>query len=337
MPTNVNRTIVLASRPEGALTEKNFAFKESPIPQPRNGEVLIRSLYISVDPYMRGRMNDRPSYIPPFQINAPLTGSIVGKVVESKTPDFKVGDYVQGFLEWADYSVAKREDLHKLDPNNAPITTSLGVLGMPGMTAYFGLLDIGKPKAGETVVISGAAGSVGTTVGQIAKIHGCRVVGIAGTEEKLKYLTQELGFDAAVNYKNAGYVDELKKACPSGVDIYFDNVGGEITDNVLKMINKHARISLCGLISMYNKDKPEEGPRNWWMLLTKSAMVKGFIVSDYKTHFPEALQQMTKWLKDKKIKYKETFVEGFENTPKALIGLFKGDNIGKQIVKVENH
>ena len=244
MPSKTNRQIILSSRPDGEPTDKNFAIREQPVPEPKNGEVLIRTLYISVDPYMRGRMNDRPSYIPPFKLGEPLTGSVVGKVVESKTPDFKVGDFVNGFLEWADYSIAKRQDLHKLDPSIAPISTALGILGMPGMTAYFGLLDITKPKAGETVVISGAAGAVGSTVGQIAKIHGCRVVGIAGSDEKVKYLTEELGFDAAINYKKANYVDDLHKACPKGVDIYFDNVGGDISDNVLKMINDNART--CG-------------------------------------------------------------------------------------------
>ena len=330
-----NHQIILASRPQGMPTLSNFKLIESTIPQPNSDEVLIKSLYLSVDPYMRGRMNDSPSYIPPFQVNQCLTGGVVGKVIQSKNENFKPGDIVLGSLEWADYSVANGKDLQKINPGNAPIEYSLGILGMPGMTAYFGLLDIGQPKVGETVVVSGAAGAVGMIVGQIAKIKGCRVVGIVGSKAKADYLTKELGFDAVVNYKNSNYAEELKMACPKGVDVYFDNVGGDITDNVMKLINWHARIVVCGQISMYNLETPDIGPRNFRILIVKSALAKGFIVSiDYKDRFPEGILQMTQWINQGKIKYKESLVEGLGKAPRAFLGLFTGENIGKQLVKI---
>lgn len=331
-----NRQITLASRPKELPDISNFAIKESPIPSPKDEELLVKTLYLSVDPYMRGRMNDRPSYIAPFQLNQPLVGGVVGRVEETKSNKFKQGDLVYGVMDWADYSIVKSPDIQKIDSSLAPITTALDVLGMPGMTAYFGLLDIGKPKSGETVVISAAAGAVGSLVGQIAKIKGCRVVGIVGSDEKVNYLLNELKFDAAINYKKLRYEEELKKACPHGVDIYFDNVGGNITDNVLSLINKHARIVLCGQISMYNSNKPDVGPRNFWILLTKSATLKGFIIFDYYDRFSEGLKQMAQWLKEGKIKNKENIIQGLENASSAFLGLFKGENIGKQIVKVSD-
>lgn len=333
---NKNREIVLTERPKGTPTSKAFAVRSASIPELSQGEVLVRSLFISVDPYMRGRMNDRPSYIEPFQIDQPITGGVVGLVEKSNSTKFKTGDYVLGFLNWADYSKAKADQLQKLDPNLAPISTALGVLGMPGMTAYFGLLDIGKPKSGETVVVSGAAGAVGTLVGQIAKIKGCKVVGIAGSDEKLNFLKKELKVDHAINYKSAHFKEELKKALPNGVDIYFDNVGGDITDEVMKQLNTHARIVICGQISMYNLDKTDTGPRNFWILLTKSALAQGFIVNDYSARFAEGVTQMAKWLKEGKLKYKESVAKGLEKTPEAFLGLFKGENIGKQIVQLED-
>ena len=333
----INRQIILESRPQGMPTPSNFKLSESAIPEPKAGEVLINTLYLSVDPYMRGRMNDRPSYIPPFQLNRRLTGDVVGKVIKSKNEQFKSGDIVLGQLDWADYSIAEGHDLQIINPNDAPIEMALGILGMPGMTAYFGLLDIGQPKEGETVVVSGAAGAVGIIVGQIAKIKGCRVVGIVGSNEKVDYLTNELGFDAAVNYKNADYPEKLKIACPQGVDVYFDNVGGDITDHVMKLINWHSRIVICGQISMYNLENQDIGPRNFRILIVKSALAKGFIVLlDYKERFPEGISQMTQWIKQGKIKYKESILDGLENAPKAFIGLFTGENIGKQLVKIAN-
>lgn len=331
-----NRKIILVSRPKGMPEQANFSLSESPVPQIKEGEVLIRSLYLTVDPYMRGRMNDRPSYIAPFQLNQPPVGGVVGKVIESKNPGFKVGDVVEGFLEWADYSVSNGKELQKVDPQLAPVSTALGVLGMPGMTAYFGLLEIGKPQKGETVVVSAAAGAVGMLVGQIAKIKGCHVVGIVGSDEKKDYLIKELGFDAAVNYKKKEFSQELQKACPKGVDVYFDNVGGDVTDAVIKLINPHARIVLCGQISMYNLEKQDVGPRNLWILLTKSATMKGFLVFEYGKRFPEGIKQMAQWIKEGKIKYRENIIQGLENTPKAFLGLFKGENIGKQLVKVSD-
>lgn len=331
----MNRQILLMSRPQGMPTEQNFKLVETAIPEPKDGEVLVRSLFISVDPYMRGRMSDRPSYTPPFAVNQPISGDVVGKVVASKHPNFKPEEVVCGILDWADYALLSGDKLRKIDPQLAPISTAIGVLGMPGMTAYFGLLDIGQPKAGETVVISGAAGAVGMIVGEIAKIKGCRVVGIAGSDEKVDYLIKELGFDAAVNYKDPDYAAQLQKACPKGVDIYFDNVGGDITDSVMNLINFHARIVVCGQISMYNLTKPDIGPRLFRTLITKSAVAKGFLVRlDYIDRFPEGVKQMAQWIKQGKIKYRESIVEGLENTPKAFLGLFSGDNIGKQIVKV---
>lgn len=331
---HANREIVLVSRPTGMANAENFAIVDAPMPTIHEGEVLLETQYLSVDPYMRGRMNDRPSYILPFQLNKPITGGIVGKVVESKVPSIKVGDYYSGFLNWADYNVAKQNEIQKIDPNLAPLSTFLGTLGMPGLTAYFGLLEIGKPQDGETVVISGAAGAVGLTVGQIAKIKGCRVVGIAGSDDKIKTLL-DFGFDAAVNYKSPHFKEELKKACPNGVDIYFDNVGGNITDLVLQMINKFARIVICGQISMYNQEKIDTGQRNFSILLTRSALAQGFIIADYAKRFTEGQKFLSEWVKNGKLKSKETVTTGLENAPKAFIGLFKGENTGKQIVKVK--
>lgn len=330
----LNRQIVLASRPGGTPDLNNFALLKSSVPSLKDSEVLIRTLFLTVDPYMRSRMNDKPSYIAPFELNAPISGDIVGEVIESKSAEFKNGDTVIGFLSWGDYVIGHDKDLRKLDPTSAPISTALGVLGMPGMTAYFGLLENGKPSSGETVVVSAAAGAVGSLVGQIAKIKGCRVVGIAGDDIKVDYLTKELGFDAAVNYKKNDVFAALKKACPNGVDIYFDNVGGKISDDVLKLINKHARIVICGQISEYNMQKPDLGPRPFMRILVKSATVRGFIVNEYSERFPEGIHQMAEWIKEGKIKYHENIIEGLENAPKAFLGLFKGENIGKQLVKV---
>lgn len=335
MSAHVESTeILLKSRPKGMPLESNFEMKKSKLRPLKENEVLLKTLYLTVDPYMRGRMNDRASYIAPFQIGEAITGGAVSEVIESKAAKFHPGDIVYGFLPWSTFTVTESAGLRKLDPALAPVSTALGVLGMPGLTAYFGLIDIGKPKMGETVVVSGAAGAVGSLVGQIAKLKGCRVIGIAGSDEKCRYLEQELGFDQALDYKNPQFAEELVKAVPRGVDIYFDNVGGEISDQVLKLINKHARIVICGQISMYNLEKPDLGPRNAWILLTKSALAQGFIIADYTDRFPEGLVQLSNWLKEGKIKYKETIAKGLEQAPKAFLGLFKGDNIGKQIVQL---
>jgi NADPH-dependent curcumin reductase CurA len=330
-----NRKIVLASRPAGMPTLENFRFEEEDVPEIQDGEVLVRTLYLSVDPYIRGRMNDRKSYIPPFVVNQVILGGAIGEVVATKSPAFRVGDIVTGMLGWQLYSVAKAEQLRKVDPRVAPISTALGILGHTGLTAYFGLLEIGKPQPGETVVVSGAAGAVGTVVCQIAKLKGCRVVGIAGSDEKNKYLKEELGVDATINYRTVTDIRQaIIDACPKGVDIYFDNVGGEISDAVIQQINHGARIPLCGLISQYNLETPETGLKPQPYLIINSALMQGFIIIDYIPRFTEGIVQLAEWLKAGKLKYAEHVVEGFENTPEAFLGLFKGENLGKQLVKV---
>ena len=335
MATKKNREIVLMRRPDGMPREEDFKLIETEMPVCRDGMVLVKTLYLSVDPYMRGRMSGVKTYISPFELEKTITGGVVGEVVQSMSPDLKAGDIVTGNLGWRDYNVADSRELRKIDPGIAPVSTALGILGMPGLTAYFGLLDIGNPTSGETVVVSGAAGAVGTVAGQIAKIKGCRVVGIAGSDEKVGYLVHDLGFDAAINYKTVPDIKKaLKDACPNGVDIYFDNVGGEISDAVMPLINYKARIVLCGQISQYNMSKPETGPRVQAYLLVKSALMKGFIIIDYADRSDEGIRQLAQWVSQKKLKYAEHVVEGLENAPRAFIGLFKGENLGKQIVKV---
>lgn len=330
----INRSIHLVSRPQGMPISENFQLITNHIPEINEGEVLIRTIYLSVDPYIRTRMRGIKTHSEPFGLNEVLTSGVVGEVVESNNPSFKVGDIVEGRLGWADYSVSKGNGIRKVDPSLAPISTALGVVGMPGLTAYFGLLDIGKPKEGETVVVSGAAGAVGMVVGQIAKLKGCRVIGISGSVEKNEYLKNELGFDATINYKDEDIQESLKMHCPNGVDIYFDNVGGEISDAVMSLINFHARIVLCGQISSSNLEVHDNGPRAQRFLLYQSALMQAFLVGNYAADFPRGYEQLGKWLKEGKLKYRETIVNGLENTPQALMGLFRGDNIGKQLVKV---
>ena len=330
----LNKEIRFASRPAGMPTLDNFKIVDAEVQELKDGEVSVRTLYISVDPYLRGRMREGRSYVPPFEVGQVIVSGLVGEVVESRAPEFAPGDVVTGMLGWRLYNVAKAPELRKVDSRVAPITTALGVLGVPGLSAYFGLLDIGKPKEGETVVVSGAAGAVGMTVCQIAKVKGCRAVGIAGSDEKNQYLTAELGVDAAINYKGPEMRQALKDACPKGVDVYFDNVGGEISDAVLPLINQGARIVLCGQISLYNLDKPDVGPRPQPALLVNRASMQGFIITDYAARFAEGVMNLGQWLGAGKLKYAETVVEGFENTPNAFIGLFSGENLGKQIVEV---
>jgi NADPH:quinone reductase len=335
MGKNSNRKILLASRPVGMPDESNFEMIEEKVPEIKDGEVLIRTLYLSVDPYMRGRMSAAKSYAKSYEVGQPFQGGMVGKVIESKNHRFQADQFVEGRLEWAEYNVSDGSTIRKINPELAPITTSLHVLGMPGLTAYFGLLHIGQPKEGETVVVSGASGAVGIIVGQIAKLKGCRVVGIAGADDKCAYLTDELGFDAAINYKTADNLrNQLKEACPNGVDVYFDNVGGAVSDAVMTLINFQSRIIICGQISQYNLEKPEVGPRVAGQLLTTSSLMKGFIVSDFAEHNKEGLTNLSQWVREGKIQYRENVVEGFENTVEAFLGLFRGDNIGKQLVKL---
>ena len=291
-------------------------------------------MYYSVDPYMRGRMNDAKSYVPPFEIDKPLAGSVIAKVVQSKSDNFKMGDTVAGILPWQREMIADEKSLKIIDTTIAPASYYLGILGMTGLTAYFGLMQIGKPKAGETVVVSGAAGAVGVVVGQIAKIQGCHVVGIAGTAEKIKLLKDQFGFDEAINYKTTTDIKKaITTACPNGVDVYFDNVGGDISDAVISNINFHGRIPLCGQISLYNSTEEPTGPRIQPMLLTKRVLMQGFIIGNFKEQFPEGLKQMAQWVKEGKLKFTETIERGFEKLPVALIGLFKGEDTGKIIVE----
>lgn len=328
-----NKEIRLLSRPVGMPTLNNFSTVDTDVPQAKDGEVLVRTLYISVDPYLRGRMREGRSYVAPFEVGQVIEGGAVGEVVESRAPEFQPRDIVSGMFGWRLYNTANADHLIKV-PAAVPITTALGVLGMPGLTAYFGLLDIGQPTEGETVAVSGAAGAVGTTVCQLAKIKGCRVIGIAGSDEKNRYLKEQLAVDATINYKDGDIRRALKDACPRGIDVYFDNVGGEISDAILPLLNHGARIVICGQISIYNLDQPDIGLRPQPYLLVSSALMKGFIITDYAAKFSEGIRQMAQWLSTGKLKYAETIVEGFENTPRAFIGLFSGENLGKQIVKV---
>ena len=330
-----NRKFTLAARPVGMPKTSDFKLVEEPVKAAGDGEIVVRALFISVDPYMRGRMNDAKSYAAPVAIGGTMGGGVVGQVIESKNPKFKPGDIVQGEFGWQEYAVSDGKGIRKIDPSIAPISTAIGVLGMPGLTAYFGLLEIGQPKAGETVVISGAAGAVGMVVGQIAKIKGCRVVGIAGSDDKVRYLIDDLGFDGAFNYKTTkNYVEKLKELCPNGIDVYFDNVGGEITDAVVPLLNVKGRMSICGQISQYNLEKPETGPRWLWAMIVKQARVEGFLVFQFFDKFAPAAAEMAGWIKEGKLKYREDIVEGFENLPQAFIGMLEGDNTGKRLVKV---
>ena len=332
---SVNRQFKLAARPVGLPKESDFSLVEAPMPTPGDGQVLAKTAYLSVDPYMRGRITGVRTYADPVLVGDLMQGGTIGQVVESKAPGFAVGDYVTGFWGWQEFAAADAKTLTKLDPKLAPVSTALGVLGMPGMTAYFGFLEICKPQPGETVVVSGGAGAVGSLVGQIAKIKGCHVVGIAGADDKVEWMTKELGFDSAFNYKTTSdYLGKLKELCPKGVDCYFDNVGGAITDAVFPLMNTYGRISICGQISQYNLDKPEPGPRLLSLVLVKQLKVEGFIVFRWADRYAEGIRQMAAWLAEGKLKHREEVVNGFDNTVKAFIGMLKGDNTGKMLVKV---
>jgi NADPH-dependent curcumin reductase CurA len=329
------KQIILSSRPKGIPVLGNFEIKNIELPELKDNEILLETMFLSVDPYMRGRMNDAKSYAPPYEIGKPITGGVIAKVIKSNAAKFKENDLVTGNLPWQQYCITTEEGLLKINSSLAPPSYFLGILGMPGLTAYFGFLHIGKPKTGDTVVVSGAAGAVGIVVGQIAKLKGCRLVGIAGSDEKVKILKEEFGFDEVINYKKSTNIKKsIAEVCPKGVDIYFDNVGGEISDAVISNINFHARIVLCGQIALYNNIDVPMGPRLQPMLLTRSVLMQGFIIGNYQTQFSEGYNQLSLWLKEGKLKYKETIVKGFDNLPDALLGLFEGDNIGKMIVAV---
>lgn len=332
---SINRQFTLAARPVGMPKESDFALVSAPMPSPDDGQVLLRTLFLSVDPYMRGRMTGVRTYADPVDIGQLMVGGTVGEVVESRNPKFQTGDVVSGFWGWQEFAVSDGKGLRTIDTKLAPPSAFLGALGMPGMTAYFGLLDICQPKLDETVVVSGAAGAVGSIAGQIAKIKGCRVVGIAGSDDKIAWLTGELGFDAAFNYKTTeDYVAKLKELCPKGIDCYFDNVGGPITDAIFPVLNNKGRIAVCGQISQYNLPRPEPGPRIFSYLLTKTARAEGFLVYQFSERFAEGIDQMALWIKQGKLKYGETIVEGFENAPRALIGVLSGENTGKMLVAI---
>jgi len=329
--TMTNRQIRLKQRPRGMPTADDFEITETPVAEAADGQVLRRTLYLSLDPYMRGRMSDAPSYAASVAIGGVMVGHTVSEVIESKNPGFRAGDVVAGYDGWQTHGVSNGKELRVLD-RRLPITTALGVLGMPGMTAYVGLLDIGQPKAGETVVVSAASGAVGSIVGQLAKTRGCRAVGVAGSPEKCRYVIEELGFDACINYKTDELVPALAAACPGGVDVYFENVGGVVLSAVLRVLNRGARIPLCGLISEYNTS-PNTGP-NLRPLLVHRAMIKGFIVSDHVDRFPAFMQECAPLVASGRLKYREDIVDGLDSAPEAIVRLFEGRNFGKLIVRV---
>ena len=334
--TDQNRQFKLAARPVGMVKRSDFDFTSSPSPEPGPGQVLIRVLYVSLDPAMRGWMNEGRSYIPPVALGEVMRAGTAGRVVKSNNPRFTVGDYVAGWGGVQDYVVSDGKDISKVDPRVAPLPVFLGTLGMPGMTAYFGLLEVGKPKEGETVVVSGAAGAVGTVVGQVAKIKGCRVVGIAGGPDKCRWIVDELGFDAAIDYKSEDVNKSLRQHCPKGVDVYFDNVGGDILDAALARMARNGRIVICGAISQYNNTTPVKGPSNYLSLLVNRASMTGMVVMDYTERFGEAVREMAGWMKSGKLKSREEIVDGLETFPETLLMLFNGGNTGKLLIKVSD-
>jgi NADPH-dependent curcumin reductase CurA len=316
-------------------TEEDFGHIEVPVPDPGEGEILVQNIYMSVDPYMRGRMIDRESYQPPFRLGKTLEGGSIGKVIESNGGTFRIGDYVLSNLGWREYYLSNGSGLTKIDHTIAPVQSYLGILGMTGLTAYGGLLNIGKPKEGETIFVSAASGAVGAVVCQIGKIKGCRVVGSAGSKEKVAWLLEEAGIDAAFNYKEVNNLrKELGKHCPNGLDIYFESVGGKHLEAALEHMNNFGRIVLCGAISQYNATAPPQGPRNLYLAIGKRLTLRGFIGSDYNDQLPQFYADMARWIKEGRMKWKETILEGIENAPKAFIGLFNGKNFGKMLVKI---
>ena len=329
----MNHQIRLKSRPSGMPTAANFEVADAQMPAVRDGDVLRRTLYLSLDPYMRGRMSDAPSYAAPVELGAVMSGHTVSQVVDSRDPGFSKGDIVAGYDGWQLFAASPGKDVRKLDPAVAPVSTAIGVLGMPGLTAFVGLLDIGQPKSGETVVVSAASGAVGSIVGQLAKTRGCRAVGVAGSRDKCRFVIEELGFDACVNYKTDDLAPALQAACPKGIDVSFENVGGAVLAAALKNLNRGARIPLCGLISEYNTTENIGGP-NLRPLLVSRATIRGFIVSDHADRFPAFLKEVTPLVREGRVKYREDIVDGLDMAPSALIGLFEGRNFGKMLVRV---
>ena len=328
-----NRKVLLASRPQGAVTEQNFRIVDAPMPQPADGEVLVRNEWLSLDPYMRGRMSDAKSYVPPAQLDEVMVGQTVGEVVDSRNPRLSVGDKVLTQLGWQSHGIANGADVTKVDARHVPASYYLGVLGMPGFTAWFGLFEIGQPKAGETIVVSAGSGAVGSVVGQLAKIRGCRAVGIAGGRAKCDHVVHDLGFDACVDHRAGNLYDDLRAACPNGIDVDFENVGGAVLDTALRLMNRHSRIVLCGLVAEYSAKEPY-GYQRLRSVLVNRIRMQGMIVFDWKDRYGEALAGLTAYVADGRLKYRESIVEGLDNAPRALIGLLKGENFGKQLVKI---
>ena len=334
MSETVNKKWVLKKRPEGYPSLGDFDIVNSPIPDPKHGEVLIKTLYLSIDPYMRGRLRDAKSYASPVGLGEVITGEVVGRVIRSNYQSLEVGDIVTAHIGWQQWGSIPGQMVRKVDSQKPPISTSLGILGMPGLTAYFGLLEIGKPIVGETLVVSAASGAVGAIVGQLGKMMGCRVIGTAGTNQKVNYIVDELGFDGAINYKTQNVESEIHKLCPNGIDIYFDNVGGEVTDIVMNNLAMYARIIICGQISQYNSIGQEQGPRNLWALIRTRSKIQGMLVTDWERKHEQARTRLSEWVLSEKIKYKEYIVEGFEKSPQAFIGLMNGENFGKLLIHV---
>ncbi len=338
-PSQQNRRFLLASRPHGEPTAANFRLDTVPVPQPGAGQLLLRTVYLSLDPYMRGRMSDAPSYAPPVEIGQVMVSGTVSRVEASHHPDFSVGDWVLGYDGWQDYALSDGNGLRNLGPHLSHPSRLLGVLGMPGFTAYMGLLDIGQPQAGETLVVAAASGAVGSVVGQIGKLKGCRVVGVAGGAEKCRYVVEELGFDACIDHRAPDFADQLAATCPQGIDIYYENVGGAVFDAVLPLLNAKARIPVCGIIAHYNATGLPAGPDRLPLLegliLRKRIRMQGFIIfDDYGSRFDEFLQQMSSWVEQGKIKFREDIVDGLEQAPQAFIGLLQGKNFGKLVIRV---
>ena len=334
MNSESNIKVLLAARPKGYPRNEDFLVIESEIPKIKEGELLVKIDWLSLDPYMRGRMNDVKSYAPSVEVGEVMVGGAVGTIIESRTSLFSTGEIVEGSFGWQSYALSNGLGLRKINPELGPIQSSIGVLGMPGLTAYFGLLDVCQPIAGDTVVVSAASGAVGQIAGQIAKIMGCRVIGTAGTNEKVQFIVDELGFDVGINYKTENVGASLNSACTDGIDIYFDNVGGFVTDEVIKRINTGARIAICGQVSQYNLEEPELGPRNLFHLTKSQAKMEGFLVFAYEARYDEALHRLSKWINQDKLKYKEDIVEGIKNAPQTFIGMLNGENLGKTLIKV---
>src|SRR5712671_5914647 len=338
MAASVNRQILLRRRPEGAPGLDHFELADAPVPEPSEGEVLMRIVYLSLDPYMRGRMSDAKSYAKPAAIGQPMVGGTVGEIIKSRNPEYSVGDIVLGYGGWQEYALSSGSGLRKLDPALAPVSTALGVLGMPGMTAYTGLLEIGRPQASETVVVSAASGAVGSLVGQIAKLKGARAVGIAGVPDKCRYVVEQLGFDACVDHRGGDLPARLKAACPKGIDVYFENVGGAVFEAVFPLLNNFARVPVCGQIATYNATEMPAGELRTSALtraiLTKRLTLRGFIVSDFAARQSDFLRDVAAWLREGRIKHREDVVDGIEKAPRALIGLLRGENFGKMLVRV---